>query len=89
MINKDEVETPLKLQKKKEKQYIRKHRNEFDIHSTSKNQERLKTVVIDLRYKWVLKTQCRIFEFFVCVKSKLDENCDEIVYFHVLQRYLL
>ena len=48
MINKDEVETPLKLQKRKEKQYIRKHQNEFDIHACSKNQERLKTVVIDL-----------------------------------------
>lgn len=59
-----------------------KHRNEFDIHSTSKNQQKLKTVVIDLRYKWVLKTQCRIFEFFLCVKSKLDGSCDEIVYFH-------
>lgn len=48
MINKDEVETPWKLQKKKEKQYIRKHRNEFDIYAFSKNQERLKTVVIGL-----------------------------------------
>lgn len=48
MINKDEVETPWKLQKRKEKQYIRKHQNEFDIHAFSKNQERLKTVVIDL-----------------------------------------
>lgn len=50
-----------------------KHRNEFDIHSTSKNQQKLKTVVIDLRYKWVLKTQCRIFEFFLCVKSNWME----------------
>lgn len=26
---------------------------------------------------------------FLCVKSKLDESCDEIVYFHVLQSYVL
>lgn len=46
-INKDEVETNVNLPKKG-RQYIRKHQNEFDIHRHHKNQQRLKTVVIDL-----------------------------------------
>lgn len=62
MINKDEVETPVKLPKKG-KQYIRKHQNEFDIHAIVKI-KRGKRLLLLTFVKWVLKTQCRIFKFF-------------------------
>lgn len=36
-----------------------------------------------------IKNSVPDFLIFICVKSKLDESCDEIVYFHVLQSYVL